>query len=114
MSVVVDIIDTFPTRDILAVGRIKLQSLLIVSSVTLKIDDESGRYFVEFPWNEEGQAIVELCDKTVKKKVYDAMVFKYEEYIMSLDSNNTNDSIPNIYKLEKERIDRKSVRPFII
>jgi len=112
LSIVVEIIDTFPTRDILAEGRIRLHSLLVVSSVTLKIDDESERYFVEFPLNEDGQALIELCDKTIKEKVHDAMVFKYEEYIKSLDFNNTSDSMPYIYKLEKERIERKSMRNY--
>jgi hypothetical protein len=110
MSIVVDIVDTFPTHDTLAVGRLKLHDLLIVSSIMLKIDDTTGRYYVEFPTNEEGQALVVLSDKILKEKVHDAMVYKYEQYILSLNSSSISNPLPYIYELERERIERNKRR----
>lgn len=106
MSIVVDIIDTFPTRDTLAVGSVKIHSLLIVSGVMLKIDDESRRYYIQFPSN-DGQAFIKLSDRTVKEKLYDAMVYQYEKYIMSLDFSSLSAPKEYIYRLERERIEKK-------
>ncbi len=102
MSVIVDIIDTFPTHDILAVGRVKLDSIHTMNGVILKIDDDTEMYVVEFPQT-NGRAVVEINDK-VAQKIQDAMVFKYEQYIMSIDFTDISSHIPYIYTLEKERI----------
>lgn len=104
MSVIVDIIDTFPTHDILAVGRVKLDSIHTMNGVILKIDDDTEMYVVEFPQT-NGRAVVEINDK-VAQKIQDAMVFKYEQYIMSIDFTDISaiSRIPYIYKLERVRI----------
>lgn len=102
MIVIVDIIDTFPTHDILAVGRVKLDSIHTMDGVILKIDDDTEMYVVEFPQT-NGRAVVEINDK-VAQKIQDAMVFKYEQYIMSIDFTDISSHIPYIYTLEKERI----------
>lgn len=102
MSVIVDIIDTFPTHDILAVGRVKLDSIHTMNGVILKIDDDTEMYVVEFPQT-NGRAVVEI-NHEVAQKIRDAMVFKYEQYIMSIDFTDISSQIPYIYTLEKERI----------
>jgi hypothetical protein len=102
MSVIVDIIDTFPTHDILAVGQVKLDSRHTMNGVILKIDDDTEMYVVEFPQT-NGRAVVEINDD-VAQKIRDAMVFKYEQYIMSIDFTDISSHIPYIYTLEKERI----------
>ncbi|MFB6466467.1 hypothetical protein ACE38V_06525 [Cytobacillus sp. Hz8] len=110
MSVIVNITDTFPTHDILAVGSVKIWSSIIISGVMLKFDDQSGQYFFEFPSMENNKAVVKLCDKTLKEKLLDAMVYKYEEYILSQFENDNSGSKPYILVLEKERIERKYYR----
>lgn len=102
MSVIVDIIDTFSTHDILAVGRVKLDSIHTMKGVILKIDDDTEMYVVEFPQT-NGRAVVEINDE-VNQKILDAMVFKYERFIMSIDFTDISSRIPYIYKMEKERI----------
>lgn len=66
MSVIVDIIDTFPTHDILAVGRVKLDSIHTMNGVILKIDDDTEMYVVEFPQT-NGRAVVEINDEVDRR-----------------------------------------------
>ncbi|KRG07960.1 hypothetical protein ACA30_22685 [Virgibacillus soli] len=103
MSVIVDIIDTFPTHDILAVGRVKLDSIHTMNDVILKIDDDTEMYIVNLPQKIDGRSAVEVNDE-VNQKILDAMVFKYERFIMSIDFTDISSRIPYIYKMEKERI----------
>ncbi|WP_339217730.1 hypothetical protein [Ornithinibacillus sp. FSL M8-0202] len=103
MSVIVDIIDTFPTHDILAVGRVELDSTRTINGVLLKIDDEAESYVVDFPRTIDGRATIEVNDE-VNQKILDAMVYKYERFIMSIDFTDISSRIPYIYKMEKERI----------
>jgi len=105
MSVIVDIIDTFPTHDILAVGRVQLDLIHTMNNVLLKIDDDTEMYVVEFPQT-NGRAVVEINDE-VAQKIQDAMVFKYEQYILSIDFTDISARIPYIYNMEKERIGNK-------
>ncbi|GGM28271.1 hypothetical protein GCM10011351_12730 [Paraliobacillus quinghaiensis] len=106
MSIIVDITDTFPTRDTLAIATVNLHSLLIVSGVLLKVDDLTDQYYVELPQATDGHAFVELCEEATNEKVHDSMVFQYEEYIRSLEFDSRSDSIPYTYRLERERIEK--------
>ncbi|GAB3051695.1 hypothetical protein [Virgibacillus ainsalahensis] len=108
MSIIVEITDTFPSHDILALGRVKLHSLVIVSGVMLKIDDLSEKYFIEFPSTDDEERIIELCDDVLKEMVFDSMVSKYEEYVKLMCQKDVTDDKPYIYRLENDRIGRRS------
>src|SRR5699024_2435979 len=112
VSVVVKNIETFPTHNTLAVADIKLHSLLVITGVRLKLDDQSDQYYVEFTSAEDEHGLVELCDDALKDKVYDDMVFKYEEHIKSLFLKENADKLPYIYQLERKRIEENEYQQY--
>lgn len=108
MSIVVKITEVFPTGYILAVGQVHLQSLNIVAEVYLKFDDSSSQYKVEFPPASVGHEFAQECDDDLFEKLLNAMVFKYEEYILTKTNEDVFKSLPYIFWIEKKRIEHRN------
>lgn len=108
MSIVTKISEVFPTGYILAEGQVHIQSLNILAKVYLKLDNNSNRYKVEFPSSTDGHEIAQGTNDDLFEKILNAMVYKYEEYILTKTNEDEFESLPYIFRMEKKRIeDRK-------
>lgn len=113
MNVTVEIIDTFPQHGTFAVARVSIDSLMSLVNVKLKRGKGSQQYILDLSEN-ENQLFVELHDNTLAEKIYDAMVYQYEQHVLAMFERDENDEEyrePSyIYLIEKERIERKNRR----
>ncbi|KGX94046.1 hypothetical protein N781_00390 [Pontibacillus halophilus JSM 076056 = DSM 19796] len=103
MSIVVKVIDTFPTQDILAIAQVTIDEYLTLHGVKLSID-RTERYHVTLPTSKEGECTITLISDSLKEKIYDGMVHQYEHFIYNYVNSRQGKNVEFIYKLEKERI----------
>ncbi|POZ55055.1 hypothetical protein LYSIN_03352 [Lysinibacillus sphaericus] len=110
MYVTVEIIDTFPKHDIYALGSVTIDSMISLKNVRLKRGSKRNQYILDFPMMNEDQLYIDILDDELLEKIYDAMVYQYEQYILSMFDMDVNDEWeepPRIYLFEKERIEKK-------
>lgn len=111
MNVTVKILDTFPQHDTFAIARVTIDSIMSLLNVKLKRDKEGIKYLLDCSDFEDLNSFVELQDDTLVEKIYDAMVYQYEQHVIAMFNRDVDDEEyrePSyIYFLEKKRIERK-------
>lgn len=112
MNITVEILDTFPQHDTFAIARVTFDSLMSLVNVKLKRGKGSNQYILDFSENADQKLFVELHENTLAEKIYDAMVYQYEQHVLAMFERDENDEEyrqPSyIYLIEKERIERKN------
>lgn len=110
MYVTVKILDTFPEHEIYALVNVTIGSMFCLNNVQLKRGTKLNQYLIEFPKNSENQCYIDILNDDLLEKIYDASIFQYEQYIVSLfdmDENEEWEPLPRIYLFEKARIEKK-------
>ncbi|MGK4153682.1 hypothetical protein AB0X74_13685 [Kurthia gibsonii] len=78
MYVTVEILDTFPRHDTYALANVTIDSLISLKNVRLKRGKKLNQYIVEFPIKNGNQLYVEILNDELLEKIYDAMIYQYE------------------------------------
>ncbi|WP_374965370.1 hypothetical protein [Lysinibacillus sp. RS5] len=112
MNVTVEIIDTFPQYDTYAIARVSIDAVLSLVNVKLKRGCKRNQYIITLSDNDGHNLYVELHDNTLAEKIFDAMVYQYERFILDMFNKGINDieyqQPARIYVMEKDRIEMKN------
>lgn len=111
MNVTVEIIDTFPQHDTFAIARVSIDAVLSLVNVKLKRGSKRNQYILALSDNEGKNLYVELHDNTLAEKIFDALVYQYEHFILDMFNKGIDEiefqQPARIYVMEKDRIEMK-------
>lgn len=120
MNVLVKILDTFPQHDTFAIARVTINPIMSLVNVKLKRDKTGTKYLLDSSGFEDLKSLINLQDDTIVEKIYDAMVYQYEQHVLAMFNEEAVDDYEEyqepsyIYLLEKKRIERRKRKVNVI